>query len=378
MNSPAAWIRDNAKKLEQLRCQTSEMRTARGDDPSPYRRSQSPIRLSDTLFATHEKPEVMFQRMLKDESAKITYTESTWFAPGFAWNTDFLEAAYIFILDIECEARLRYWANCWNTIGTIRRLLTIAIEHGLKFHLALPLDRLRQFRPIIVDNLDRTSASSLYTTGFHEPNLPPTENAAAFCILYLARMNDLLRRPHARAFIGEGGQLGWIARRWTGLRLIEEFMSGPSIQVTVHNRGFYDSTSHDASYLSHDTVSEQEKDLLLGYCPGTNGCSGRWLFPPTDIFEDNFELWTGEWNAVLDHIYRKLADDIDRKKGKLCTREKWKNWIRNNERGQRRPAYLPPAKDFTDVMEGIVRAGLQPTWHKKRLDDITFPEQRLE
>lgn len=188
-------------------------------------------------------------------------------------------------------------------------------------------------------------------------------------------MNDLLRRPHARAFIGEGGQLSWIARRWTGLRLVEEFMSGPSIQVTVHNRGFYDSTSEDASYLSHNTVSEQEKDLLLGYCPGTNGCMGRWLFPPTDIFEDNFELWTREWNAALDHIYRRLAEDIARGKGKLRTREKWRNWIRNNEQGQRRLEYLPPTKDFTDVMEGILRAGLQPTWHKRHLDSITFPEQ---
>ena len=97
-----------------------------------------------------------------------------------------------------------------------------------------------------------------------------------------------------------------------------------------------------------------------------------------DIFEDKFELWTGEWNAALDHIYWRLADDIARGKGKLRTREKWKCWIRNNEHGQRWPKYLPPTKDITDVMEGVSHAGLQPTWHKKRLDDITFPEQRLE
>ena len=375
VNSPAAWIRFNVKKLKQSQRQTSEARAARGVDPSPYRRSQLPTRLSDPFFISHERPEVMFRRMLKDKSAKITYTESTWFAPNFVWNTDFLETAYIFIPDVESEAQLRYWANCWDTIGTVQRLMSTAIEHGLKFHLALPQDRLRQFRPIIVDSLDRISASSLYTTGFQEPNLSPAENATTFCTLYLARMNDLLRRPHARAFIGEGGQFSWIARRWTGLRLVEEFMSGPSIQVTVHNRGFYDSASQDASYLSHDAVSEQEKDLLLGYCPGTNGCSGRWLFPPAEIFDNNFELWTGEWNAALDHIYRRLADNISRGKGKLRTREKWKNWIRNNERGQRRPRYLPITQDFTDVMDGISRAGLRPSWHKQRLDDITFPEQ---
>lgn len=155
-------------------------------------------------------------------------------------------------------------------------------------------------------------------------------------------------------------------------------MSGPSIQVSVHNRGFYDSASEDASYLMHDVVSEQEKDLLLGYCPGVNGGTGRWLFPPTDVFEERFSLWTGEWNAALDHCYRRLADAIARGRGKLRTREKWRDWIRNNERGQRRPDYLPTTKDFEDVMEGVVRAGLRPTWHKMYVEDINLPEQRME
>lgn len=142
VNSPAAWIRYNAKKLDESRRRTLELRAARGDNTSSLCRSQSPTRLLDPFFVSHKRPEVMFWRMLKDESAKITYTMSTWFAPDFAWNSDFLEAAYIFVPDIESQARLRYWANCWDTVGTTRRLLTIAIEHGLKFHLALPLDRL--------------------------------------------------------------------------------------------------------------------------------------------------------------------------------------------------------------------------------------------
>jgi hypothetical protein len=378
VNSPAAWIRRNEELLANARRSTAELRAAHGEDVIPLRRSQSPAHLSDPYFAPHERPEVMFRRLLKDESAKITYTESTWCAPHYAWNMDFLATAFIFVPDIESEACMRYWANCWDTIGTSQRLLTIAIEHGLRFYLALPPDRVRQFRPLIVDNLDRTSASSIYGAGFQEQTLSPTDNMAAFCSSYLAKMNDILRRPHARAFIAEGGQISWIARRWTGIRLVEEFMSGPSIQVTIHSRGFYDSASEDSSYLAHDIVSEQEKDLLLGYCPGTNGCSGRWLFPPMDIFSDNFELWTGEWNAALDHIYRRIAEDISRGRAKLRTREKWKCWIRNNERGQRRPKYLPSPADFNIVMEGIARAGLAPTWHKKQIDDIEFPERRMD
>ena len=364
--------------MERARRQAADRRTVKGDHHASRRFSQSPARLSDPYYIAHEKPEVMFRRMLRDESAKITYTESLWSAPAFTWNPEFLEVAHIFIPDIESEARLRYWANCWNTLGSVKRLLTTAIEHGVRFFLAISLDRARQFRPIIVDSLDRSSAASLYGVNFQEAILSPTDNSTTYCTTYLARMNDMLRRPHARAFIAEGGQLSWIARRWAGPRLVEEFMSGPSIQVTVHNKGFYDSSSEDATYLTHDIVSEQEKDLLLGYCPGTNGCMGRWLFPPMDVFEEKFSLWTGEWNAALDHCYGRLADFIARGKGKLRTREKWRDWIRNNERGQRRPDYLPTLQDFEDVMDGVSRAGLHPTWHKSYVEDITLPEQRME
>ena len=149
----------------------------------------------------------MFRHLLKDESAKITYTESTWFAPHYAWNPDFLEVAFIFIPDIESQVRMRYWANCWDSISTTQKLLTKAIEHGLRFYLALPQDRVRQFRPLIVDSLDRSSASFLYSAGFQEQTLLPTDNTATFCSSYLAKMNDILRRPHARAFIAEGGQI---------------------------------------------------------------------------------------------------------------------------------------------------------------------------
>ena len=119
-----------------------------------------------------------------------------------------------------------------------------------------------------------------------------------------------------------------------------------------------------------------EKDILLGYCPSVHGCGGCWLFPLADVFEDKFSLWTGEWNVALDHCYRCLADTITRGKAKLRTREKWRDWIRNNERGQRRPVYLPTEEDFRTIMEGIVLAGLCPTWHTMPLEDITIPEQR--
>ena len=127
--------------------------------------------------------------MLRDESAKITYTKSTWCTPVYAWNPTFLDVAHIFVPDIQSEARLCYWANCWDTLGTTKRLFTTAIEHGILFFLAISLDHTRQFRPIIVDSLDRSSAASLYGVSFQESTLMPTDNNATFCTAYLARMN---------------------------------------------------------------------------------------------------------------------------------------------------------------------------------------------
>ena len=194
VNSPAAWIRRNEELLTSTRRRTAELQMAHGEDIIPLHHSQSPARLSDPYFAPHERPEVMFRRLLKDESARITYTESTWYAPHYPWNSDFLETAFIFVPDMESEARMRYWANCWDTVGTARRPLTIAVEHGLRFFLTLPPDRIRQFRPLVVDNLDRTSASSLYGAGFQEQMLSPTDNTTTFCSSYLAKMNDV---PHS-------------------------------------------------------------------------------------------------------------------------------------------------------------------------------------
>lgn len=67
VNSPAAWICHNEELLTSARHRTAELRTAREEDIIPLRRSQSPARLSDPYFAPHERTEVMFRRLLKDE-----------------------------------------------------------------------------------------------------------------------------------------------------------------------------------------------------------------------------------------------------------------------------------------------------------------------
>ena len=61
VNSPAAWIHHNEQKLEQARRQASIQWDARGDRPGMQRHSQSPSRLSDPYYITHERPEVMFR-----------------------------------------------------------------------------------------------------------------------------------------------------------------------------------------------------------------------------------------------------------------------------------------------------------------------------
>ena len=61
------------------------------------------------------------------------------------------------------------------------------------------------------------------------------------------------------------------------------------------------------------------------------------------------------------------------------SREIWsKTTAWADERDQCRPKYLPSSEDFSAIMEGVACTGLKPTWHKKQLDNIDFPECQMD
>ncbi|KIJ92180.1 hypothetical protein K443DRAFT_113956, partial [Laccaria amethystina LaAM-08-1] len=197
----------------------------------------------------------------------ITGGSNTWFTPiGASWDPTFLEEGVILFREERTQLRLRFWATCDAFHTQMRHLLDLAISRGMRFVVAIPFDALPRFhcqeKPSLSDPTKRT-----YDTGFQEIPLTYSKGGSAFMDQYLGKLADILCRPHARTAIAMGGPTSWIARFYGGDRLVEEFMNGPSTQVTVHHRG----NVVDAPFLNmpvfHDQLSHQEIELIHGYIP---------------------------------------------------------------------------------------------------------------
>jgi len=345
--------------------------------PYPRPRSQSPShrqsyqRRSDSPFTKREQ----FIRQLRS-SGSITGPSTLWMMPvGSTWSVDFLEEGVLLFPDNRTQIRLRYWAICGPGILNMCHILNLAIGQGMKFILAIPFESLPRFHsqepPSMMDLTKRT-----YDTSFQESPLTYDKGRVAFMDQYLGKLADILRRPHARAVIAMGGPTSWIAQFYGGERLVEEFMSGPSIQVTVHHRrGVASAPSLDMPVF-YDQLLAQEIELIHGYVPLGNPTEDRWAFPTTEILEECSKHWRGKWNQGCEHIMGNIAKDLG--SGLLApqTRKEWREYLRGNNRGEYAPQLgsVPSLDDFTSV-ENKMDAAFPVRWHGRRLRDIFLLEE---
>ena len=358
------------------RDRTSSRNSARSS-PYPRPRSQSPScrqsyqRRSDLPFTNREQT---IRRL--HSRGNITGPSTLWMMPiGPSWSVDFLEEGVLLFPDNRTQIRLRYWAICGPGILNMRHVLNLAISRGMKFLLAIPFDSLPKFHsqepPSMMDLTKRT-----YDTGFQESPLTYDKGRAAFMDQYLGKLADILRRPHARAVIAMGGPTSWIARFYGGERLVGEYMSGPSIQVTVHHRGGVASAPFLDMPVFFDQLSAQEIELMHGYVPLGSPTEDRWAFPTTEIFEECSKHWRGEWNQGCERIMGNIARDLG--SGLLApqTRKEWREYLRGNNRGEYapEPGSVPSPDDFTFV-ENQIDAAFPVHWHGRRLRDISLPEE---
>lgn len=220
---------------------------------------------------------------------------------------------------------------------------------------------------------------ALYQPGFTEPSFSYTKGTpAVFANAYLAKINDILWRPHARAFIGMGRPYSWIAERFGGPSLVQAFLSGPSIQVTRHLLGKSDSHEENPIGLQWDQVSAQEGSFLFGFVPSQDSTlPERYLFPPPHYLRELCDHWNGDWNEVMDKIFARIADDIDRGKAKPRERSWWSSHLRNYNR---LPKPINPKFSDSDVEDArriIWRANLPRTWDRMLLKSIRVPEHHM-
>lgn len=358
------------------RSRASPRNSARSS-PYPRPRSQSPSRRqsyqprSDSPFTNKEQ---LIRRLCSRDN--ITGPSTLWMMPiGPSWSTDFLEEGVLLFPDNCTQIRLRFWAICGAGILHMRHILNLAISRGMKFILAIPFDALPRFHcqdpPSMMDLTNRT-----YDTGFQELPLTYDKGRVAFMDQYLGKLADILRRPHARAVIAMGGPTSWIARFYGGERLVEEYMSGPSIQVTVHHRGGVANTSSLNMPVFYDQLSAQEVELIHGYVPLGSPTEDRWAFPTTEILEECSKHWRGEWNQGCERIMGNIARDLG--SGLLApqTRKEWREYLRGNNRGEYapEPGSVPSPDDFTFI-ENMIDTAFPVRWHGRCLRDIPLPEE---
>ena len=288
------------------------------------------------------------------------------------WSMDYLEVGYLLVPDKRAQARLRYWAACSRDTPTMDDILFKAISRGIPFSIGVKVEDFGRFKPEEVSDTDRIVGKP---TCVVEPPFAYTA-PGALRAYYMSRVNDIIRRPHARILIGLGGPEAWLGRKWGGSELVAQFMDGPSPDVYLHRRGYIDSDDDHPMFLYTDEMSSQEIDVLFG-CIRSDSDRDRSLYPSRDILEEGCFFWTGEWDARMEEMFNDLTKDILQGSAKFKTPGMWNEYFRRLNRSRRgskeRLNQLVPA--MLDKLHTKLLDGFPVDWHKRRIADIELPEE---
>lgn len=291
--------------------------------------------------------------------------------PSCRWNKLLFEKGVLVVSKMHVAVMMRLLANTTPGCSSVQQALTLAIEHGLEFQIYVKQVDVSLFRPSVLSPMDY-AASVYYNVGFQNPPLPYGNGGVELYNRYKARVMDVLRRPHARAFIGLGGPLSWIARKYGGQDLARQFMNGPSVQVTVHQKGKVDLANFN--FAQTDEVSPEEMDTLLGHVKYGSKELDKWLYPTPEILENRLLHYHGDWNPgtehiVFDAVYQLLEDG----KVEPKTVSGWYDFLRFANRGDNSPNILPTTKEFLSANAELVST-FGRGWRHIDLNSLVIPE----
>lgn len=353
---------------------SSAARYSRGSgDISFHRRSASPQRSHQRLANTMPSQRAVFVEELRELAGQFSSTVKPWVSKRpLSWNVDYLEVGYLLIPDIRVQARLRYWTTCSRDASTMPALLLRAVCHGLPFSIGVKVEDFGRFKPEEVSDTDRLVGKP--TSAVEAPFVYTAQGALR--AYYMSRVNDIIRRPHARILIGMGGPEAWLGRKWGGMELVAQFMDGPSPDVYLHRRGYIDSDDEHPLFLYTDEMTPQEIDVLFG-CIRSDSDRDRSLYPSKDILEEGCFFWSGEWDARMEDMFNDLTKDILQGSAKFRTPGMWNEYFRHLNRGHRGskerlnqsvPAML--SRLYSKIIDGF-----PVDWNKWRIMDIKLPEE---
>ncbi|KAI0752260.1 hypothetical protein BC629DRAFT_1444681 [Irpex lacteus] len=269
------------------------------------------------------------------------------------------------VVETLSELRMMHWAAKWR-VTEVEDVLGEALLRGWTFHLVYSkttLDQLAQ----------RGDHSGDPTAGFVTPIAPfidtneldvPHEWAR-----YERRVDALLSRPHAFAFLFEGGFLWRLAMLFGGQRVVEwrKQILEPSSSLVLR-RG-------ESSFVPDhwgDVVTETEKDVLLGLCRCKYTGEERYWFPsPEQLIAHRFH--DGQWTLYEERFLTERVDSLRRGEPRFrpLSSDEWDAELSNYLPGRLlRDSFVPLHGPATDALLNDARAEFGGSWNLLTLEEL--------
>ncbi|KAK6966538.1 hypothetical protein R3P38DRAFT_2590666 [Favolaschia claudopus] len=245
------------------------------------------------------------------------------------WKPEFLDHAFLLLDTPNARVRFRLLA-CYSGAKTIGAILNFALLRCIPFRLAVPISSVPVFREARLAPAERALAESYYPVGSGSVPLEYGRNGEGFSERYAVRFLDLLKRPHVRRIASMGGALAWLAWK-SGDHLVQDFMNGPSIQVTQYGRGWSDGREANPLFITSDELSPNDLDVLLGHV--WDGTTERWVWPSEAILWEYCSFYSGEMTEELDRCLQYILDaEVGKGKAQARTKNGWYQFFRRTAR----------------------------------------------
>ncbi|KAJ6478854.1 hypothetical protein C8R47DRAFT_1219401 [Mycena vitilis] len=336
--------------------------------PGPSRAALEPLeRVQDKLARRAD-----FLDNTREWGAQFTHNAVLWQIPTpFLWNFNFLKDGFLIISEA-AEVRLRILALMTPHLRFLRHVLEIAIERGIPFAIALPTSVCQSYRPRMPIEHRATTKAQLEAS---DRRLEMGSSPAVTHSRWLKLLGDIAGLENARAIIARGGATSWIVRAHGYVGLVDAYLSGPSMHVTVYHGGANDSADDDSKGLRWDELSENDYQCIYGYVAGQIRERDTWMYPPDEMLEEISKHYYREWNPVVDDLYRRIkAEWEDRPcRGKMRSRREWREFFHASNHGKHAPAVEINASWIVEGKDRLARA-FEGSWNKRRVWDISIPE----
>ncbi|KAI0796350.1 hypothetical protein BC629DRAFT_1439388 [Irpex lacteus] len=269
------------------------------------------------------------------------------------------------VLESLTELRLMHWAAKWR-VTDVREILSEALLRGWTFHVVYPtsvLDKLVQEEEYAADaHLDQLTP---LVTCVNMLDFDASHEWAKF----ERAVDSLLSRPHAYAFLFEGGFIWRLAMFFGGPRVpvwLKRILK-PSAKLVLRRT----EPSHIPDHWG-DVVSETEKNTLLGLCVCRDTGVERYWFPsPEQLIEHRFH--DGQWTFYEEHFLQERVGSLRRGEGhyRPLTPEEWDTELSSYLPGRLlRDSFVPIDGPSTDALLADARIEFGGPWNLLSLREL--------